>query len=678
MHEKKVVRQNVTRKSVQQKVIEALAKKLTASYLNTHNPTPEQRKQIASIPDKNQRTVQGRLIRNAKQKRYQYNRPPQIVAVNPDDSLDVPIIDGMCHEYNTPDWFRATEKADVSVIVPLWKSAEVVKDLIASWPLDEGLKVEAIFVDDQCPANSKGAVVQAWERRRGELKAPVGKIIVNNTNVGFAPSCNQGARHATGDYLIFLNADTRLTPNWIMPMIETLRQPGVGLVGNLQLKEGGSYHGRIDSAGSQWNWHSLLFEHIGRNIWDGGPLAHPVLPSEAPPAMLQEAEREMVTGCCMALTSQLYKEIDGFDIRFRIGYWEDSDLCMRVREKGYKIIFQPRSVIWHKGSHTASVGHAYGLNNLRVFRNRWYNTARMDPYIFTRRPTAPPEIKTILVRRLGSSGDVMQATAILPALKKKHPNAKIVFQTQAGFVLEGNSYLEAVDWSLENLSRGRVFDYVVNLDLCHEYHPHWSMQESFAFEAGVPLADCKMNVAVRPVPTKLPPGYIVIHAKSPNSVNYNWFTGRMWDGDKFSELAGRLRGAGLPVVAIGTRMDHQIPCDVDFRGNTSIAELAWVIKNARFFVGVDSLPMHVAMAFDVPGVALFGSVLPEARILPGSRMKGIQAPGLSCLGCLHRQMPPLVGVSYCERGDLACQQVTVDQFYDAVKEGLSRRPLTLL
>ena len=48
-----------------------------------------------------------------------------------------------------PDWFRSVDKADVSVIVPLYKSNLVIPDLVKSFSLDEKLKVEIIFIDDQ-------------------------------------------------------------------------------------------------------------------------------------------------------------------------------------------------------------------------------------------------------------------------------------------------------------------------------------------------------------------------------------------------------------------------------------------------------------------------------------------------------------------------------------------------
>ena len=74
--------------------------------------------------------------------------------------LDVPSFSVLYSaQYPTPNWFTYKDKADVSVIVPLFRSASVLKDLIDSWEFDPTLKTEIIYVDDACPLNSKAAVV---------------------------------------------------------------------------------------------------------------------------------------------------------------------------------------------------------------------------------------------------------------------------------------------------------------------------------------------------------------------------------------------------------------------------------------------------------------------------------------------------------------------------------------
>src|SRR5690606_14221650 len=79
-------------------------------------------------------------------------------------------------EWATPDWFRSDKDVDVSIIVPLYKSQDVVQKQIATWDLsDDGLTKEIIYCDDACPNNSHLAALKSWEARKGRINAPVGR-----------------------------------------------------------------------------------------------------------------------------------------------------------------------------------------------------------------------------------------------------------------------------------------------------------------------------------------------------------------------------------------------------------------------------------------------------------------------------------------------------------------------
>lgn len=267
--------------------------------------------------------------------------------------------------------FKNPYPVDVSIIVPLYKSSQEIKDQIKSWDLNPGkYKWEIIYVNDACPANSFLSVIQSWKNY--DIKH-VGNIITNSTNQGYAYSCNAGAFYAKGEYLIFLNADTTVTPNWIEPIIDLLRNPAIGIVGNLQLK-----NNKIDSAGSEWFAQDHTFHHIGRNIYQQTKLKKCMELNNAPAELLTEQERDMVTGCCFGITKKLFDSINGFDINYKIGYWEDSDICMKVKERGYKIFYTPYSKIYHKGNHSKANHHPFLKNNRELFYYRWVKTKRID------------------------------------------------------------------------------------------------------------------------------------------------------------------------------------------------------------------------------------------------------------------------------------------------------------
>lgn len=654
---KTIVNQNNDRKSKEQKLKEALAKKPTASYLNNNKISQDQLNQINLSEDK-EKMFSTRLIRNAKKRR---KTQPQKIYVESDNITYMESfgsIDGISHEFQTPDWFRTTNPVDVSVIIPLYKSEKVIKDLIRTWPLNNKLKVEIIFVDDNCPNQSRNTVLHSWTLRKSEIKNPIGKIIYNTNNKGYGQACNAGVNVATGKYLIFLNADTTVTPNWIDPIIELFDDPKVGLVGNLHLKEGG-LHGTIDSAGSEWKWGDGSFVHIGRHSYKRNPLNAPYKPENAPKDLLAVSEREMVTGCCFGIKAELFNYIGGFNPNYKIGYWEDSEICLNVRELGYKVMYQPNSVIWHKLGHTSSGGHKYFGHNKQYFINKWIKSHRLDDLLFEgARPSSREPVEKIVVRRTNAHGDALVATGVCSALKEKYPKAKIVFASLYPEIICENKY---IDEFIHVKNIGDVkHDVFYNLDYCYEWRPNVNIMTAYAEAVGVKVEDCKLHMNPQPIKLDLPSDYIVIHAGKTNWV------GRDWPHENFVEIANRLLKNGEKVVAVGKYSEDEIPCTLDARSKTSIAEMAWIMSKAKAFIGIDSLPMHVAQAFDVPGISFFGCISPELRIY-SKKMKGITANNLSCLGCHHRKAAPSTVTRICETNTLDCiTKVSIDQMWQQI------------
>lgn len=281
--------------------------------------------------------------------------------------------------------YDQNEKFDVSVIVPLYKSNKVILDQITQWHQDAHLKVEIIYVDDKCPTKSKMVVFQEWSKK-GKKEDHNVTLVLSSKNKGFSGACNIGAMHARGKFLIFLNADTVVTNGWIQPMIDLFNDSKVGIVGNLQLKEGGRFHNTIDSAGSEWSWDFMNFMHVGRHFFNGKALDRPYKINNAPQDMLVVSEREMVTGCCFAIPKNLFNEVGGFDEGYKIGYWEDSELCMSIKELGYKIMFQPNSIIYHKLSHSNIGKHDHHESNRIRFFNKWVLSNKIDQFIKSVRP----------------------------------------------------------------------------------------------------------------------------------------------------------------------------------------------------------------------------------------------------------------------------------------------------
>jgi GT2 family glycosyltransferase/ADP-heptose:LPS heptosyltransferase len=595
-------------------------------------------------------------------KRAHNTRPPKIKRETQINDLGS-LLDTPSHatvpaiEWPTPDWFQYIGVPDVSIVVPLYKSDQVVEDLINSWDLNTNLKTEIIYVDDCCPNDSKNKVIECWRSRRHMPQNGIGKIFYNQTNQGFGTSCNIGAWQAAGKYIIFLNADTLVTPGWIEPIIELLNDPQVGIVGNLQIKYGGPWHGTIDGAGSEWLWDEQTFVHIGRHCYNGRPLVHPMALEQAPPDILKIGEREMVTGCCMAFNRQLFQSFGGFDPNYRIGYWEDSDICLRLREKGYKVMFQPNSKIYHQLGHSAAGRHRHVIHNKNYFFNKWVHSSRIEPLIKST-PSRNTKINAVLIQRQSARGDVLVAASVAPALQKKY-KCEVIFNTRCPEILKGNPYIHRVV-NNHTVSERQV-QLVVNLDMAYEYRPFTNMLEAYADAAGVSAKDCELFLHTTPV--DVPKEYIVMHAGK------TAWIGRDWSPDKFNAIAQKLTAAGERIVCIGNHEDHAVPCYLDLRTKTSVAQLAHVMKHAKLFIGIDSFPMHVAQTFNVPGVIFFGGILGEYRLFRDN-MTAVSV-NVTCLGCHHRKLPPCVVTNVCENHNVDCiNHLSVDDFWKVIESKL--------
>ena len=254
--------------------------------------------------------------------------------------------------------------------------------------------------------------------------------------------------------------------------------------------------------------------------------------------------------------------------------------------------------------------------------------------------------RRILVRRGEACGDVLLASGIAPALKKKTPGSLIFFQTRYPSVLAGNRF---IDYVITGDMYRIKFDEVIDLNLCYERRPTVHIMQCYADAAEVSLEDCCLDIGRSPVQDFSISNYVVMHA----GYKTGW-PGRVWELESWAKIATHLRAAGVSVVCIGTKSDYLVPCDWDSRGLLEPSSLASLIAGSRLFIGIDSMPFHVAQAVNTASVVYFGSILPELRIINGN-VSAVAAKGLTCLGCHHRGVAPRTETGFCETGTKACE-----------------------
>jgi GT2 family glycosyltransferase len=651
------------RPDVHSRIKKALEKKPTNSQSGSKGLTSEQIQKLYGSPHQNA----DKIIKNSKskKKRRPIDTRSHALTYRPDFAINA---DPRTVIIKTPQWFTSQEPVEVSIIIPMFKSSEVIIKQINTWDLtDDGISKEIIYIDDGCPNKSYLSVIETWENRKHETSGLIGKILLNGNNVGYGRACNVAAKYASGKYLIFLNADAFVTENWVKPIYDRMENDvSIGLVGNLHLKPDGIH---IDSAGSEWVWTKGTFEHIGRHSLYRKPTPGAMKLTELPKEFLVPGEREMVTGCCFAVSRHLWNNVlKGFDPNFKIGYWEDSDINMKIHELGYKVWFEPSSVIYHSPGHSGSGGHPFMEHNKRYFYNKWVHSKKIDKFVKDKRPQSKMQIRKIHIRRTGAHGDVLAAASFMKALKAIHPKAKITFFTACADVLLNNPYVDTTVYSswndISTPFNSDDCDLIYDLNSVYEYKPTQHLLLAYADYMDLKVSDSELFIKTEPLKNvPLPRGYVVIHAGK------TAWAGRNWHSDKFDEIALRLKEMGQPTVLIGTSGDKPLSnVNVDLRGRTNIYQLAWVIQNCQCFVGIDSFPMWIAQTFQKRGVCFFGCVDPTLRLI-NDKIIPVRAEGLPCIGCHHQQPIPCIGTSNCKTGTLACENdITTDIFWEKVAQ----------
>lgn len=536
--------------------------------------------------------------------------------------------------YHATDWFAATQKADVSVIIPIYNNS--AKALIESWDaINDGLKVEIIFVDDNCPQNSKDLIIEQFEKRK--ITNHIRKIYCNAIQQGWSTCCNVGAEKSSANIIVFLDPNTIVAKNWLRSLVQLLNKSEVGIVGGIQIDPEAR---TFVHAGSEWSWEKGQFLEIGRDIYNGIKLSRPFQINNTPDDLLEPTEREKISSHCMAMRRDQFLDLGGFSPKLNDEEWADADLCLFAKEKGLKVICQGNTRVFRN---FAQKSDSYYEQGKLYFHNKWVTSGRIDNLVKNKRLSPRLPIDSIVIRRRAAHGDVLLAASVAPALKKKYPNVKIIFSTDCPEVLQNNPWIDKV---VEVYSE-RWFQLYYDFDMLYEYRPNTNIIATFADAVGVDKKDCDLYLHTEPI-ENLPESYIVIHAGK------TLWAGRNWSSFKFDAISSKLYTAGHKIICVGTDSDHKTSaCDLDLRGKTSIAQLGYVIKNAKLFVGIDSFPMHIAQTFEIPGVCFFGSILPSTRLIKDC-IKPVFADDLKCLGCHHRKSTPCTITTTCDIGIQDC------------------------
>ncbi len=242
-----------------------------------------------------------------------------------------------------------SQKPEVSIVIPAYNSWKYTLNCLKSICENTDGNYEVVVIDDA----STDATAEVLSKVKNL------HLVTNKQNAGFIESCNRGAKASKGNHILFLNNDTMVTKDWLPPLLKVIKREDVGAVGSKLVYPGGTLQeagGIIWNDGSGWNY--------GRGDDPDKPEYNYV------------REVDYCSGASLTVKRELFEKIGGFDERFKPGYYEDADLCFAIRNLGYRVTYQPMSVIAHFegvscGTDTSSGIKKYQEINRPKFVGKW-------------------------------------------------------------------------------------------------------------------------------------------------------------------------------------------------------------------------------------------------------------------------------------------------------------------
>lgn len=229
---------------------------------------------------------------------------------------------------------------DLSVVTVTWNSSGYLSDCLDSVENQTGdLATEFIVVDNASTDGTTDII---------RHKYPGVHLIVNERNLGYTQACNLGLKRAAGRYLLLLNPDTRLQPGALDRMMEYIAgHPGVGAIGPQLLNPDGSLQ---PSCRRFPSYRLMLWEFTGLSrLFPGHPVFGAWRMGDFDHRQTRSVDQPM--GACLLLRREAIGQVGLMDERF-VMFFNDVDLCRRLRAAGWDVVFFPDARVIHDaGSH---------------------------------------------------------------------------------------------------------------------------------------------------------------------------------------------------------------------------------------------------------------------------------------------------------------------------------------
>lgn len=259
----------------------------------------------------------------------------------------------------------------VSIVIPTYNGRPLLEKNLPTVLAAMREGDELIIVDDASTDQTLAWLQEAYQVKSEEsnIAGTIGygaegngkkiKVLINQSNQRFASSCNRGAKTATKDILILLNNDVSPTPEFIEPLTIHFQEPLVFAVGckELATNESDKEYGRSEAR------------------YQRGFFVHKRAEDQS------KTETAWVVGGSGAFRRTMWELLGGFDVSFKPAYGEDIDLSLRAKKRGWQVLFEPKSIVYHNHESTnVSVFSKYQID-VMSFKNAFLIMWRDAPML---------------------------------------------------------------------------------------------------------------------------------------------------------------------------------------------------------------------------------------------------------------------------------------------------------
>jgi GT2 family glycosyltransferase len=259
--------------------------------------------------------------------------------------------------------FPVDDSQRVTVVMPTGGNLSLLEPIVEDLFTKTAYRsLELLLVD-----NSKGSGVDQLHRKWRERGAAIRYLDRRGAPFNYSRLNNEAVRETDAPLILFLNDDMRvIEPDWLTAMAEHAQRPEIGAVGSLLLYPSGM----IQHAGVVMG----VFEnsaHLFRGLppKPGQHFDLPVLPRNC----------SAVTAACLLTRREVFWEVDGFNEKDLAVAFQDVDLCLKIRSRGYRIVYTPFSRLHH----LESVTKAEKIPNpaeVSFMQHHWAQVIDCDPY----------------------------------------------------------------------------------------------------------------------------------------------------------------------------------------------------------------------------------------------------------------------------------------------------------